>query len=63
MVMARAADGTLICAMRDVSRESHVRLTYQRLVAVGANPVGTVLSGVPTRQYARRYGAYVYSSK
>jgi capsular exopolysaccharide synthesis family protein len=60
MVMARAADATLICAMRDVSREGHVRLTYQRLLSVGANPIGTVLSGVPTRQYARRYGAYGY---
>jgi capsular exopolysaccharide synthesis family protein len=63
MVMARSADCTLICAMRDVSRESHVRLTYQRLLSVGANPIGTVLSGVPTRQYARRYGAYVDSGK
>jgi capsular exopolysaccharide synthesis family protein len=63
MVMARAADGTLICAMRDVSREDHVRLTYQRLMSVGARPIGTVLSGVPTRQYARRYGSYVYTRK
>jgi capsular exopolysaccharide synthesis family protein len=63
MVMARAADATLICAMRDVSREDHVRLTYQRLLAVGARPIGTVLSGVPTRQYARRYGSYVYTRK
>ncbi len=61
MVMARAADGTLICAMRDVSRESHVRMTFNRLLSVGAKPVGTVLSGVPTRQYARRYGADVDS--
>lgn len=62
MVMACAADGTLVCAMRDVSRESHVKLTLERLQAVGARPIGTVLSGVPTRQYTRRYGSYVYPS-
>jgi tyrosine-protein kinase Etk/Wzc len=61
MVMARDADGTLICAMRDVSRESHIKLAYQRLLSVGAKPIGTVLNGVPTRQYARRYGNYAYS--
>jgi capsular exopolysaccharide synthesis family protein len=60
MVMACAADGTLVCAMRDVSRESHIKLTLERLQAVGAKPIGTVLSGVPTRQYTRRYGSYVY---
>ena len=61
MVMARDADGTLICAMRDISREGHIQMTYERLVSVGAKPIGTVLSGVPTRQYARRYGSYAYS--
>lgn len=60
MVMARQSDATLICAMRDVSRETHVRMTFDRLIAVGARPIGTVLSGVPTRQYARRYGSYSY---
>jgi capsular exopolysaccharide synthesis family protein len=61
MVMARDADGTLICAMRDVSRESHIQMTYKRLLSVGAKPIGTVLNGVPARQYARRYGNYAYS--
>ncbi len=60
MVMARDADGTLICAMRDVSRESHIKMTYKRLISVGARPIGTVLNGVPARQYARRYGSYAY---
>lgn len=63
MVMARLADGALICAMRDVSRESHVRMTCERLLSVGARPLGTVLSGVPTRTYARRYGSYGYTRK
>ncbi|MCA9169127.1 MAG: polysaccharide biosynthesis tyrosine autokinase [Planctomycetales bacterium] len=63
MVMARLADGVLLCAMRDVSRESHVRMALDRLTAVGAKPMGTVLSGVPTRQYARRYGSYAYTQQ
>ena len=62
LVMARDADATLVCAMRDVSRENHVRMTYHRLLSVGARPVGTVLNGVPTRQYARRYGTYGYET-
>jgi len=62
LVMARDADATLVCAMRDVSRENYVRMTYHRLLSVGARPVGTVLNGVPTRQYARRYGTYGYAT-
>ena len=60
LVMAREADGTLLCAMRDVSRESHVRLASERLVSAGTRPIGTVLNGVPVRQYAYRYGSYGY---
>ena len=62
LVMARDADATLVCAMRDISRESHVRMSYQRLLSVGVTPVGTVLNGVPLRQYARRYGSYTYAN-
>ena len=61
LVMAREADGALVCAMRDLSREGHIQLTYQRLISVGAKPIGTVLNGVPPQQYARRYGTYSYS--
>ncbi len=63
LVMARHADATLVCAMRDVSRESHVRTSFQRLLSTGARPVGTVLNGVPTRQYARKYGSYAYTTQ
>jgi capsular exopolysaccharide synthesis family protein len=56
LMLARAADGTLICAMRDVSRVSQVSKTFNWLVAAGARPVGAVLSGVPTRHYAYHYG-------
>lgn len=60
LIMAREADGVLLCAMRDHSRESHVRLAYRRLIQTGARPLGKVLSGVPVRQYAYRYGTYNY---
>jgi polysaccharide biosynthesis transport protein len=58
LVLARAADATLICAMRDTSRIDQVRKTYDRLLAAGACPVGMVLNGVPSTSYAYRYGEY-----
>jgi succinoglycan biosynthesis transport protein ExoP len=61
LVLARAADVTLVCTMRDVSRVDQVRKSYDRLMATGARPAGIVLNGVPTRQYAYRYGTYAYS--
>ena len=61
LVMSRDADGTLVCAMRDVSRENHIKMTYEKLESVGAAPIGVVLNGVPTRAYAKRYGSYNYT--
>ena len=58
LVIAKHADGTIVCAMRDFSRENHVRLAQARLQATGAAVIGTVLSGVPVRNYASRYGSY-----
>jgi capsular exopolysaccharide synthesis family protein len=58
LVIARHADSTLLCAMRDHSRENHLKLAYRRLLATGAKAVGVVFSGVPSRYYAYRYGAY-----
>ena len=57
-VIARAVDGVLLCTMRDVSRTLQVRKAYDRLVAVGADVMGLILSGVPTYDYAYRYGGY-----
>lgn len=57
-VIAREADGAMLCVMRDVSRSIQVRKAYERLKAVGAETVGLVLSGVPTYEYAYRYGGY-----
>ena len=58
LVVARAADGTIVCAMRDFSRETHVQLAQSRLSATGADTIGTVLNGVPVRSYSSRYGSY-----
>jgi polysaccharide biosynthesis transport protein len=63
LVLAKAADATLVCMMRDVSRMDQVRKTIERLAAAGNRPVGTVLNGVSTRHYASRYGSYAYADK
>ncbi len=63
MAVAAAGDVTLLCAMRDVSRTDHVTRTHRRLAAAGANIVGTVFSGVPSHEYAYRYGDYRYAAK
>ena len=61
LVLAKAADATLVCTMRNVSRIARVRKACERLVAAGSRPVGTVLNGIPTKRYERRYGSYAYS--
>ena len=58
LVIAKHADGTIVCAMRDFSREHHVRLAQSRLHSTGATVIGTVLNGVPVRSYSARYGSY-----
>jgi tyrosine-protein kinase Etk/Wzc len=60
LVIAASADGTLVCAMRDVSRVSQLQLTCQKLAGAGARLLGTVMSGVPTRIWAQKYGGYGY---
>jgi capsular exopolysaccharide synthesis family protein len=62
LVIAKVADGTLVCTMRDHSREPHVRQAIRRLRVTGAEPLGVVLSGVPVRSYAYRYGSYGYAT-
>ena len=61
LVLAKNADASLICAMRDSSRVDQIRRTYDRLLGAEANPVGVVLNGIPPRRYAYRYGAYGYT--
>lgn len=61
LIIAQAADGTLICTMRDVSRGPQVKLACERLSRAGARLLGAVLSGVPPQTYVYRYGSYRYS--
>ncbi|HYW81207.1 MAG TPA: polysaccharide biosynthesis tyrosine autokinase [Thermoguttaceae bacterium] len=61
LVLAKAADASLLCAMQDVSRIDQVMAACNRLESAGSRPVGTVLNGVPTKRYAYRYGSYAYS--
>lgn len=63
LVMAAAADATLVCTRRDVSRQEQVRKTCDRLVAAGANVIGCVFSGIPLSKYKYRYGGYYYGEK
>ena len=58
---AAGADGTLLCTMRDVTRQDHLPRCLKRLDLSGAKLIGTVFSGMPIRQYLYRYGDYRYS--
>jgi capsular exopolysaccharide synthesis family protein len=60
LVVAKAADGTLLCALRDISRSRQVRLATERLNMAGVNLMGAVLSGTSARRYAYTYGNYAY---
>ena len=60
LVMARAADATIVCVRRDYSRVSQVREAFLRLQAAGIKTVGAVLNGIPSREYVSRYGSYYY---
>ena len=62
LLFARVADAVLMCALRDKSRIEQLVQAYQRLEASGAKVAGSVLSGVPVREYAGYYGDY-YASK
>ena len=61
LTITAGCDATLLCAMRDVSQSEHVKRTFRRLEASGSNVIGTVFSGVPSREYAARYGDYRYA--
>jgi succinoglycan biosynthesis transport protein ExoP len=58
LVISKAVDGVLVCALRDVSRGPQVRMAIERLRRGGANVLGTVLAGTPVQHYAYRYGNY-----
>jgi capsular exopolysaccharide synthesis family protein len=60
LVLASAADGTLVCTMRDRSRGPQFRMACERLAASGARVLGTVFSGIPSHSWAYKYGGYGY---
>ena len=62
LVLAKAADQSLMCGMRDASRIDQVRRAHARLVSAGVEPFGIVLNGVSASYYSRRYGTYAYAS-
>ena len=61
LVVAKAADGTLLCTMRDISRVGQVRQANERLRTAGARSLGAVFSGVPPHNYSYKYGGYYNS--
>ncbi len=63
ILLARCADGSLLCTRRNVSREGQVKIAHDRLAKAGIKPLGTVLNGVPTRSYAKTYGSYDYARR
>jgi len=54
------ADGVLICALRDVSRQAQITLLQQRLHQAGVKVLGVVLSGMSPHTYASKYGSMAY---
>jgi len=61
LVMAGAADATILCVRRDFSRVDQVSESVARLTASGVKVAGAVLNGVPSQHYAYRYGSYYYT--
>jgi len=61
LVFAKAADASLVCVMRGVSRVDQLHRILDRLEAAGGRTVGLVLNGVPAKDYSYRWGDYSYS--
>jgi len=61
LLIAQAADATILCVRRDYSRVHQVKEAYSRLQAAGVKTVGAVLNGIPSREYAYHYGSYYYA--
>jgi Mrp family chromosome partitioning ATPase len=61
LTLAKAADMCVVCARWDFSRVDQVRAGCERLLAADVNPVGIILNGTPTTNYAFRYGGYGYA--
>jgi capsular exopolysaccharide synthesis family protein len=61
LVLNKAADAVVLCAMRDLTRGTQVRHACDRLSAAGCQTVGSVLNGIPTHRFRYAYGQYVYA--
>jgi succinoglycan biosynthesis transport protein ExoP len=60
LMVARAADATVVCARRDFSRIDQVTEAYARLKSAGVPVAGAVLNGISPKTYVHRYGSYYY---
>ncbi len=58
LLIAKEADGVLLCALHDYSRSGQVKQAYTRLTGAGVNLVGGVLNGAPVRKYSYSYRGY-----
>ncbi|MBS0265401.1 MAG: CpsD/CapB family tyrosine-protein kinase [Planctomycetes bacterium] len=58
LLIAKAADGVLICARHDYSHSGQIKHAYDRMQAAGVNIVGAVLNGTPVHRYSYYYRGY-----
>jgi capsular exopolysaccharide synthesis family protein len=58
LVLAKAADAVLFCALCGVSKAAQVRLAMDRLHHARVNVAGAVLSGTSAKRYQYVYGYY-----
>ena len=58
LLLAKVADGCLLCALRNSSRADELRKASTRLAASGSRLIGAVLSGVPQQRYKYTSGYY-----
>ena len=56
LILAKAADGTVLCAMKDRTRFAQIRLLADRLSSAGVTILGAVLTGVKASDYYHKYG-------
>ena len=63
LVLAQAADASVLCMRRDYSRLDQVQEAYNRMEAARVHTVGAVLNGIPLSSYSRKYTSYLYRAK
>jgi len=61
LIIAKQADGVVMCALHDYSRSAQIKQGYDRLVGAGVKVVGAVLNGAPVRKYSYSYRGYAPS--